>query len=315
MVDFDYLIKGIHALSRAHRVNTMAGHLGAAVVAGYFIAEQHPDLDPRVYAGIEGELDRIIRGESVFSPRQNASINVTEMFAPFPAEPARPNLIDGIAAALEQNIGETRESGHNVIFAAIAVRALKDHPDLATPAVTDGIRRLIAGFNGVKPGSGYYGKDRGRIDGRKVPLPEDKTFPPYADLPTMARVVANELIQHAPERRDGFGGLWHVINHGAALAELARHGYGELATKGLPAHHQHVQLWKTVPNVAEELGPETPTPHDPRTSEFWDTDTIRRDRARLDHRIKTLYGFDALVELLEDQPIREQANNKLRYLM
>lgn len=315
MVDFEYLAKGLYAMSRAHRVNTMAGHLGAAVVAGYFIGEQHPDLDAKVHAGIEAELNRIIRGESVFSPKKDAPITVAEMFEPFAKEQPKENLIDGIAEALAHNIDQTRESGHNVIFAAIAIRALKDHPDFATPSVTDGIRKLIAGFNDSNPGSGYYGKQRGRIDGRKVPLPKDDAFPPHANLQAMAAVVLDELIQHAVERRDGFGGLWHVINHAAALAELAQYGYRELATNGLAAHHQHLRLWKTLPNVADELGAETPTEHDPRTPAFWKSDSIRRDRARLDHRIKTLYGFDALVDLVEDKDKRKQANEKLRYLM
>jgi hypothetical protein len=48
MIDFDYLPKGLQAMARAHRVSTMSGHLGAAVVAGYFIGEQHPDLDDKV---------------------------------------------------------------------------------------------------------------------------------------------------------------------------------------------------------------------------------------------------------------------------
>ena len=315
MVGFDYLAKGLYAMSRAHHVNTMAGHLGAAVVAGYFIAEQHPDLDARVYQGIEAELNRIIHGESVFSPRKNAAISVAEMFEPLAKERSKENLIDGITDALADNIDQTRESGHNVIFAAIAIRALKDHPEFATPSVTDGIRKLIVGFNDAAPGNGYYGKQKGRIDGRKVPLPKDDAFPPYADSQAMANAVLDELIQHASERRQGFGGIWHVINHAAALAELGRYGYRELATKGLAAHHQHMLLWKTLPNVADELGPETPTEHDPRTPAFWQSGDIRRDRARLDHRIKTLYGFDALVKLVEDKTRRKQGNHKLRYLM
>ena len=56
MIDFDYLSKGLNALARAHHMSSMAGHLGAAVVAGYFIGEQRPDLDPEVYRGIEGDL-------------------------------------------------------------------------------------------------------------------------------------------------------------------------------------------------------------------------------------------------------------------
>ena len=52
MVDFDYLYKGLCAMARAHRANTMAGHLGAAVVAGYFFGEEHHDLDKRVVGSV-----------------------------------------------------------------------------------------------------------------------------------------------------------------------------------------------------------------------------------------------------------------------
>jgi hypothetical protein len=316
MIDRDYLARGLCAMSRAHRVNPMAGHLGAAVIAGYFIGEQHPDLDAEVYAGIEAELQRIMRGESVFSPPADAPITVAEMFEPFAAkEQPQEDLIDGIADALAHNVDQARESGHNVIFAAIALRALRDHPEHATPSTTDGIRKLIAAFDNATPGSGYYGKQRGRIDGSNVPLPEDAALPPYADLPAMASIVLDELIQHAPERRVGFGGLVHVINHAAALAELARYGYRELATNGLAAHRQHLRLFRTLPNVAAELGADTPTENDPRTPAFWQSGNIRRDGARLVHRIKTLYGFDTLIELVEDQYRRSLANDSLRYLM
>jgi len=315
MVDFDYLGKGLCAMARAYRVNTMAGHLGAAVVSGYFISEQHPDLDEKVYEGIEAELNRIIRGQSVFSPKTDAAINVAEMFAPFPKERSQENLVDGLADALAGNIDHPRQSGHNVIFTAIAIRGLKDHPEFATPAITDGIRRLIAGFNGASPGSGYYGKQKGRLDGRKVALAKDDSFPPYDDLTAMANTVFDELIERAAQRRQGFGGLWHLINHAAALAELAQHGYRQLARKGLAAHHEHLRLWKSLPDVADEFGAETPTEHDPRTAAYWRSDKIRRDRARLTHRVKTLYGFDALVDLVEDKSKRKQANDKLRYLM
>jgi hypothetical protein len=315
MVDFAYLSKGLYALARAHQVNTMSGHLGAAVIAGYFIAEQHPDLDQKVYKGIEAELDQIIGGESVFSPGKNAKISAAQMFEPFPREQPQENLVDGIADALARNIGKTRQSGHNVIFASIAIRALKDHPDLATPALIDGIRRLIAGFDGATPGSGYYGKAKGRIDGRKVPLPKDASFSPYPDLESMAVTVMDELIENAARHRQGFGGLWHVINHAAGLIELTQYGYRELALKGLPAHHQHVRLLRTLPDVADELGAETPTEYDPLVPEFWEPGRIRRGRAHLTHRVKTLYGFDTMIELIADQEKRRQGRARLRYLM
>lgn len=315
MVEFAYLLKGLCAMARAHHVNTMSGHLGAAVITGYFIGEQHPDLDDKVYDGIEAELERIIRGESVFSPRKGAALNAPAMFEPFPKEQPNEELIHGIADALSANIDRARESGHNVIFASIAIRALKDHPDLATPSITDGIRKLIAGFNNASPGSGYYGKEKGRIDGRKITLPNDDGIAPFPDLPTMANTVVDDLIQHAAQRREGFGGPWHIINHGAALAELARYGYRELAIRGLPAFHEHYRLFHTVPDVSDEKGAETPTEYDPLTPNFWNPEKIRRERAHLTHRIKTIYGFDELAELVESKTKREQGTDKLRYLM
>lgn len=315
MVDFDYLPKGLYALARAHRVSAMSGHLGAAVVAGYFVGEQHPDLDEKVYRGVEAELERIIRGESVFSPKKDATLNAPAMFEPFAKERPQENLIDGIADALGRNIHRPRESGHNVIFASIAIRALKDHPDLATPSVTDGIRKLIAKFDDASPGNGYYGKAKGRIDGRKIALSNNDGVPPFPDLPTMAEAVVDDLIRHVAQRRDGFGGLWHIINHAAALAELSSHGYRELALRGLPAFHEHFRLFKTVPDVSVELGAETPTADAPLTPAFWTPEKIRRERAHLTHRIKTIYGFHALAELVADDRRRDQAQDKLRYLM
>lgn len=302
-------------MARAHRVSAMSGHLGAAVVAGYFIGEQHPDLDEKVYTGIEAELERIIRGESVFSPKKDAALNAPAMFEPFAKEQPQENLIDGIADALWRNINSTRESGHNVIFASIAIRALKDHPDLATPSITDGVRKLIARFDNASPGSGYYGKARGRIDGRKITLPNNDGIPPFPDLQTMANAVVDDLIQHVAQRREGFGGPWHVINHAAALAELSRHGYRELALKGLPAFQEHFRLFKTVPDVSEELGAETPTADAPLTPDFWSPEKLRRERAHLTHRIKTIYGFNALAELVANESRRNQADDKLRYLI
>ncbi len=315
MVNYDYLVKGLWALARAHRVNTMAGHLGAAVMSGYFISEQHADLDPAVYRGIESELDRIIAGESVFSPKPNAALSAREMFAPFPHERADESLIDGIAEALSNNINRPRASGHNVIFAATAIRGLADHPDLATPAITDGIRKLIAGFNDSSPGSGYYGPERGRIDGRKVTLRADDGVPPFSDLETAATLIIDEVMRQPAEKHEGFGGPWHLINHTAALAELDRYGYQSLAVAGLPALREHFRLYKTLPDISAEKGPETPTADSPLTAAFWTPGKIRRGRAHLTHRVKTLYGYEAICDLITDEDDRKQADDRLRYLM
>ncbi len=316
MVDFEYLHKGLCGLARARRANTMAGHLGAAVVAGYFFGEERHDLDERVVSAVEKELDRIIKGdEALWFNAKKASITVPELFEPFPKEKSQEKLIATIAEALSRNIEKTRQSGHNVIFAAIAIRALHDHSEYATPSLVNGIRQLIEGFNGAVQGRGYYGKQRGWIVGNKVPLPRDDGFPQYKDEQAMAEIVIDELIRSASIRKQGFGGLFHIINHATALTELSRLGYKDLARKGLAAHHHHVRLFRSLPDVEDELGPLKKAKHDPRTPDYWTIDEASQWSARLTHRIKTLYGFFNLLRFAEQPKKRTAAEESFLYLM
>ncbi|MBI3468888.1 MAG: hypothetical protein HY000_38275 [Planctomycetes bacterium] len=314
MIDFEYLYKGLCGLANAHRANALAGHLGAAVVAGYFFGEDQSNLPNAVHQGIEKELDRIIGGEEAFwFNAKKAGITAPELFRPMPTEQSQPELISGIADALSKNIDQTRESGHNVMFAAIAIRTLRDHPDYVTPAVVNGVRKLIEGFNSAHPGRGYYGMEKGWMYGQQVSLTDDGGFPPYKDEQDMANVVIDELIATASVRKQGFGGLWHIINHAAALTELSRYGHKELARKGLAAHHHHVRLWRSLPDLEAELGPVTKAEHDPRQPVYWEG-MLKRDEARLTHRIKTLYGFFSLVGLVDERR-RTKAEEGLLYLM
>jgi len=316
MVNFEYLYKGLCGLARAHRASVMSGHLGAAVVAGYFFGEDHPDLDDHVHSSVEKELDRILHGdESFWYDAAKAGITIPELFEPFPEEPSQPDQIATIPKALAANIDRTRQSGHNVIFGSIAVRALSDHPEYATPSIISGIRKLIEGFDGAVPGRGYYGKARGWIEGHKVTLAEDDGFDPYESERKMADVVVDELIRTASMHRQGFGGLFHVINHAVGLTELARFGHRDLARRGFAAHRQHVRLWRSLPDLEDELGALHHADHDPRTPEYWKEKEASQWSAQLTHRIKTLYGFFTLLRFVEDPAHRRKAEEQFLYLM
>lgn len=104
MIAFDYLRKGLNALARAHRMGSMAGHLGASLIPGYFVGEQRPDLDPEVDRGIEGDLGRVMRGESVFGRKmsKNAPLSDPELFEPF--RPQKPN--GGVRRRHRRSAGE-----------------------------------------------------------------------------------------------------------------------------------------------------------------------------------------------------------------
>lgn len=318
-IDESYLVKGLNAMARAHRMSAMAGHLGASLVAGYFIGQQRPDLDAAVGKGIEGDLDRVMAGESVFGAKMSKAAKITdaELFAPFPKEKPNERLIDGIAEALAKNIQSPRESGHNVIFASIAIHALKERPEFATPSIVGGIRKLISLFDKSHPGSGYYGKAKGRLNGNKVSLPDgDDGTPHYTDVKGMVEAVLDEIIHQDPQiHRVGYGSLIHVNNHAAAITELVHYGYPDLAASAIASHHRHLRLWRNLPDLTAELGPEPFSAVSPYTAAYWTPGKVPYDRALLTHRVKTMYGFDELVEAIDDAPKEKLAFEKLRYMM
>jgi len=262
-IDLSYLVKGLNHLARVHlRKGSMSGHLGAAMIGGYFFRQEHPNLDDEVYKGVEADLDYIV-GSPTDQSRDENGFTRAEMMASFPKEKPDETLIDGIAEALEAGIRKPRQSGHNVIFAASAIRALKSYPEFSTPSIIDGIRKYILRFKNEHPGNGHYGKERGRV--RNYPLGEEEAmFPLYGNFDDMAEAVIDAVAEERLDyRRSGYGGLQHITNHAAGLVDLARYGYRDLAIKGLASHHLHMRLWRTLPNVADVLGRKTPGTHHP----------------------------------------------------
>ncbi|MCA9149271.1 MAG: hypothetical protein KDA92_08240 [Planctomycetales bacterium] len=314
MINSNYLYTGLCGLANAYRAGTMAGHLGAAVVAGFFWSED-VQLAAEVERGVEGELERIKRGEeAIWFDAKKAGVTPQQLFAAPAQVDATTAEVASLADELSKNGPKLIESGHNTIFASIAIRALTKHPEHAKPEIVAGIRSLIAAFTNAYPGRGYYGKARGWQDGDKVELPADDGFPVYRNLQELADTTIAELIATASMRRRGFGGLWHVINHAAAIVELDRLGYQDLAARSLPAHHHHIRLWRSLPDVSDEFDQPVKSEHDPLEPVYWQGQ-LERDQAKLTHRIKTLYGFNTLSQLIADDATLMQAKDALLYLM
>ena len=162
---------------------------------------------------------------------EETGITPSELFEPLEAGEDAGGEVGAIVEALRGNVGEARQSGHNVIFASIAIRGLQDHPQFARATVVEGIRKLIAGFDGAHAGRGYYGKAKGWLNGNQVVLDEDDEFRPYGTIEEMVATTVDELIATASVKKQGFGGLWHVINHAAGIAQLACFGHDQIAPR------------------------------------------------------------------------------------
>ena len=113
----------------------------------------------------------------------------------------------------------------------------------------------------------------------------------------------------------GYGGLMHVNNHAAAITDLAQSGYSELILAAIASHHRHLRLWRHLPNVADEFGPESFSESSPYTFAYWTSGKVPYDRAVFTHRVKTMFGFDKLPKAVDDGQKEKQAYDKLRYMM
>ncbi len=317
MIAYHYLKRGIVGLGRAHLAGSMSGHLGSALLAGYFLGEMKPDLDPAVHFAIERDLERVLGGEeSVWFDPAKVELTVEQLFEePDSTDSGKTDGIETIASALEPNLGKLRQSGHNVIFASLAIRAFSGHPDLATPARIEGARKLISSFDTQGPGRGYLGKGRGWVSPRTRPDEEGIEVPGYNTLQAMAEATFDLLIETAGEHRRGYGDHFHLIDHAAALIDLGDCGFPDLANAGIRAHSEHLARFRALPSLDQELGPLKKAELDPFDPDYWTLRESVQWDAWLTHRVKCLYGFVIVSRLIEDAKKREAARDVLRYLM
>ena len=76
-----------------------------------------------------------------------------------------------------------------------------------------------------------------------------------------------------------------------------------------------MQLWKSLPNLNDELGDRTKVTLQQTDAAFWTTEPPNGQGAFLTHRIKTLYGFGRLMSAVDDAATVREATDKLQYLM
>lgn len=317
MLEDRYLYAGLCALARAHRAGAMSGHLGAAAVAAWLFTHDFEGLPEETCRALAREVDRLEQGEeTVWFDPVKTGLTVADFFEPFEPSPRLDNAPAVLVNELWRSVDRLRQSGHNVIFGALALRALRQRGEMAEAAIVQGLDRLLALFKDAGPGRGYYGRARGWLAGSVAPRAPEAEVPPYESPLEAARVALKLVAEHAHEHRRGFGGLFHIINHACALIDLEMLGYRDLARAGVAAHRDHVRLWLALPVLDAELGKLQRADADPLSPDYW-----RKYRSSvqwsgwLTHRLKTVYGFYRLLRHVEDDTLRAAALRGFGYLM
>jgi hypothetical protein len=271
MLDERYLLSGLNALSRAHRMDYFAdGHRGAALISAYYLCRES-DVEPGVSDTIAAIVDE--------------HWTQTDLCAPFPPEEPCPDRLGRVADSLARSIGQLREVGHNVIFASLALKALRQMPEAIIPSRVAGICRLIDSF---------------KVMG-DIPVAEDVVLPRFDDTALAAEAILSEFLG-AMDRFEGRGQGWsgHLLTYGRALLDLQQLDYSDLVLAGLDAFRCYVGRIRMGPQATDKPRPEHPESNlRPTQTAYWHE---RRNVApKLGHVFKYAYGLYGLLRLTPDR--------------
>ncbi len=287
------IVKGLDGMSRVADEGASAftaGHRAAAVMSSAFFCREN-SLDAETQAAILSLVE--------------ARLLVGPIFAPRPEESADPELIHGLVKDLDDGIDSLRLSGHNIIFATVSLKALREVPEAATPARVAGLRTMVRSF----------GTDR--VLG--IPVSDKDSLVDLGDEKKFIRFIFEEYLVALDLYLDGMGHhgfAGHALTVGHALVELHRMGYPETAYKGLEAYRQFLQQAR----AGEDLGgrrvaappPESPSPLD---RDYW-VRQVKRPAGSIvsSHLIKYPYSFYALLKDLPDDELKQRTLQKLYHL-
>jgi hypothetical protein len=287
------LVKGLDGMSRVADPgqNPFAdGHTAAAVMSSaFFCREQEID------SNTQKEILSLVEARLLKSPS----------YAPCPEAKADPELVEGLVKDLDAGIDTLRRSGHNIIFATISLKTLREVPEAATPERVAGLRKMVRSF-GTKKAAGPRLRDRDTF----VNLSDETKFVHFV---FEEYLKALDLYLHG-KGHHGFAG--HLLTVGHALLELKRMSYRETAQKGVEAYWQFVQEARDGADLGgERVKDAPPRPPTPLTREFWIGQGRRAAGVIVSsHLIKYPYSYFALAKELRDDDLKQRLLDKIYHL-
>jgi hypothetical protein len=286
------LLQGLDGMSRVVEKGNVfgGGHNAAAVLASaLFCREQKLD------EGTQGEILSLVKARLLTSP----------IYEPRPQEAADPALVEGLAKDLDAGIGLLRMSGHNIIFANLCLKVLREMPEAATPARVAGLRQMVKSFGGDQGGG--------------LRTLEQSQFADLSDETKFVHFVFEEYLNALELYRNGkghHGFAGHLLTIGHALLELHRAGYQATAAKGVRAYWQFVRQARGGADLGgEKLAPALPKSPTPRERDYWIEQNKRRSGDIVSsHLLKYPYSLFALAKEVRDVGLKQRIMDTLYYL-
>lgn len=196
-------------------------HFGAAAIASYFFVKENSlpfETENRIMAQSEAMLDKYLYLRTANTP---AGMDPQDAV----------NLILG---ALDVSIDQLHWVGHNIIYSALSLMALKELGGWGTKDEIEGISTLLHSFEKTIPGRSWLGYSVSEV--KKLEIDENDHFPAIENAEQLSEFILNELssfrvIYRAEAHHDLIG---HMLTFSHALNVFFDLGYITYFQRGLP---------------------------------------------------------------------------------
>lgn len=211
------------ASSRERTGDLWHAHYGAGAIAAYFYVRENR-LTSLAAGSVTAEAKAMLRQHGT----RSAPTDLPDACLPLVEAEAR------IADALEQTIGELHWVGHQAIYGAVSLKAIRELEGWGTAEEIEQIAQLIASFERTIPGRSWVNTTVKEI--RHMRLEEKDGFLEIQNPMQLSQLILEELgafhtIYQAESHHDLIG---HMLTYGHALNILYELGYRELFDKGIP---------------------------------------------------------------------------------
>ena len=277
MLDEKYLVHGLNALSRAHKMNYFEdGHRGGAIISAYYLCREN-DVEEGVSDIITSMIDK--------------HWAQTELCEPFPKENSDPGLQQQVVESMNKNIGKLRQVGHNVILPTLALKAFQDLPETITPSRVEGICKLADSFQVTE-----------------FPIEDINDIPDLSNPIEATEFVLNEFLKSI-ERVKGYGQGWagHLLTYSRAhIIDLQKLGYADFAKMDKEAFRMFIGRIRMEPNERSiPIVDHLPSELFPLQKAYWEQN-MNDSSLGLGHIFKYPSAFYGLMNLAKNSDLKKQ---------
>lgn len=219
-------------------------HYGAAAIASYFFVKENKlsmDTQQSVQAQAEAMLDKHSYSRPAHADQH--SMDLMDATA-------------AILAALDVSIDQLHWVGHNVIYAAVSLLAMRELGGWGIKEEIDGISSLLHAFEKTIPGRSWLGSSVSEV--KKLSIDESDQFPDLQHPRQLSTFILEELsafdtIYRAESHHDLIG---HMLTFSHALNILHDLGYESYFRRGLEPLLKIVKVLRR----SRHLDPQYPPP-------------------------------------------------------